>query len=366
MVVNRRDFMAFGEEAISVQRVGGGSGNGYEAAGATRKDYTGYEKDEESGLEFAQARYYNATHGRFTSVDPLTASATIRNPQTFNRYSYGLNSPYKFTDPLGLLSEYTTGACGSSCPNSESRWTQSSGGPMTGGGTESPFAAEFEAMSLYREVDQALDTLSGVGFETYGNYAPGEKAAVTLALQEILRKGTQEAKRIAANIVNSDIRINIGDYTASGQTLIRDAAGLTAAIAQKGTLTIRDALSFFQINLDRGSTMNSAPDLLATLVHEGKHAEIYATVAVSLSSGDPRKFENETMRSDEIRASTAATQFLIRMGGEFMKKGQALGFITNNGRVDSRAMNAKGAAAAAAFGTTKTVQDFFKLSKVTW
>jgi hypothetical protein len=39
---------------------------------------------------------------RWTSVDPLTASATIRNPQTFNRYAYALNSPYKFTDPLGL------------------------------------------------------------------------------------------------------------------------------------------------------------------------------------------------------------------------------------------------------------------------
>ena len=114
-VVNRRDSIAFGEEAMSVQRVGGASGNGYEAAGSTRKDYTGYEKDEESGLEFAQARYYNPTHGRFTSVDPLTASATIRDPQSFNRYSYGLNSPYKFTDPLGLLSETASGACGNRC-----------------------------------------------------------------------------------------------------------------------------------------------------------------------------------------------------------------------------------------------------------
>lgn len=57
-----------------------------------QKNYTGYEKDSESGLEFAQARYYNPTHGRFTSVDPLTASATIRNPQTFNRYSYVQNN----------------------------------------------------------------------------------------------------------------------------------------------------------------------------------------------------------------------------------------------------------------------------------
>ncbi len=70
-----------------------------------RKGYTGYEKDSESGLDFAQARYYSSTHGRYTSVDPLTASASIRDPQTFNRYSYVLNSPYKFTDHLDCCQE---------------------------------------------------------------------------------------------------------------------------------------------------------------------------------------------------------------------------------------------------------------------
>ncbi|MBK8811947.1 MAG: hypothetical protein IPN69_14620 [Acidobacteria bacterium] len=65
----------------------------------------------------AQARYYNPKHGRYTSVDPLTASANVKNPQTFNRYSYVLNSPYKFTDPLGLIAE-TTGACGTRCQGS--------------------------------------------------------------------------------------------------------------------------------------------------------------------------------------------------------------------------------------------------------
>ncbi|HMJ08624.1 MAG TPA: RHS repeat-associated core domain-containing protein [Pyrinomonadaceae bacterium] len=101
-VTSRKDFMAFGDEATSSQRVGGPTGNGYDPPNV-RQDYTGYQNDEESGLEYAQARFYNSGHGRFTSVDPLTASASIKNPQTFNRYSYVLNSPYKFTDPLGLM-----------------------------------------------------------------------------------------------------------------------------------------------------------------------------------------------------------------------------------------------------------------------
>jgi RHS repeat-associated protein len=65
------------------------------------------------GQAFAQARYYNTKHGRFTSVDPLTASANVKDPQTFNRYSYVLNSPYKFSDPLGLLPE--SAGCGFRC-----------------------------------------------------------------------------------------------------------------------------------------------------------------------------------------------------------------------------------------------------------
>ncbi len=118
-VTNRKDFSAFGEETITAQRT---SGLKYQPDNI-RQDYTGYQKDDESGLEFAQARYYNAGHGRFTSVDPLTASASIRNPQTFNRYSYVLNSPYKFVDPLGLLSS-STGACGQWCPGySSSSWS---------------------------------------------------------------------------------------------------------------------------------------------------------------------------------------------------------------------------------------------------
>ena len=110
-ITSRKDYTAFGEENISAARV---SGLGYSGSGEeTRKGYTGYEKDGESGLDFAQARYYNSTHGRFTSVDPLTASMDTKNPQTLNRYSYVLNSPYKYNDPLGLLpmSAGTWGGC---------------------------------------------------------------------------------------------------------------------------------------------------------------------------------------------------------------------------------------------------------------
>ncbi|MGH9875749.1 MAG: RHS repeat-associated core domain-containing protein [Pyrinomonadaceae bacterium] len=67
---------------------------------------TAYERDIESSLDFAQARYYNSAHGRFTTVDPLAASASQSDPQTFNRYVYVRNSPLVMTDPTGMIGDY--------------------------------------------------------------------------------------------------------------------------------------------------------------------------------------------------------------------------------------------------------------------
>lgn len=74
-----------------------------------RQKFTGYQKDEESGLDFAEARMYENRHGRFTAIDPLLASGKSANPQSFNRYVYVLNNPLIYTDPSGLQAGNYTG-----------------------------------------------------------------------------------------------------------------------------------------------------------------------------------------------------------------------------------------------------------------
>jgi RHS repeat-associated protein len=101
-VVSRRDFMPFGEElTINV----GARSNALKygtVADNVRQKFTGYQKDDETSLDFAEARMYENRFGRFTAVDPLLASGNSANPQTFNRYSYVGNNPISITDPLGL------------------------------------------------------------------------------------------------------------------------------------------------------------------------------------------------------------------------------------------------------------------------
>lgn len=64
--------------------------------------------DDETNLDYAQARYFASIQGRFTGVDPLLASARAVNPQTWNRYSYAMNNPLKYTDPTGMVSDIGT------------------------------------------------------------------------------------------------------------------------------------------------------------------------------------------------------------------------------------------------------------------
>lgn len=59
--------------------------------------YTGREVDQETGIYYYRARYYDPQTGRFNSEDPLRWA----NGPAF--YLYVMNSPVVLTDPLGLF-----------------------------------------------------------------------------------------------------------------------------------------------------------------------------------------------------------------------------------------------------------------------
>src|SRR6266571_4199862 len=61
--------------------------------------YTGQENDPETGLDYYNARYYNAHIRHFTQPDTFTSN--IYDPQDLNEYSYVKNNPIRYTDPSG-------------------------------------------------------------------------------------------------------------------------------------------------------------------------------------------------------------------------------------------------------------------------
>jgi RHS repeat-associated protein len=77
---------------------------------ADSHEFTGKERDTESGLDNFGARYDASSMGRFMTPDPLMASAKVWDPQTWNRYAYALNNPLKYVDPTGMK-EVTAAQC---------------------------------------------------------------------------------------------------------------------------------------------------------------------------------------------------------------------------------------------------------------
>jgi RHS repeat-associated protein len=92
--------------------------------------FTGYQNDRASGMQYANARYYQPNTARFVSEDPVQHGE--------NWYVYGKNNPFKYVDPMGLMA----------CPPS------TAGNPVKGT-VPKPKAVTFEG-KIYRSVSGGL------------------------------------------------------------------------------------------------------------------------------------------------------------------------------------------------------------------
>jgi len=91
-VIWRENYQAFGEK-VKNDDVAKGNDIGY----------TGHVNDASTGLTYMQARYYDPVLGRFYGNDPVGFTGEV---DTFNRYSYVANNPYKYVDPDGQAKIY--------------------------------------------------------------------------------------------------------------------------------------------------------------------------------------------------------------------------------------------------------------------
>ena len=98
-VIARHDYHPFGEE---INGTGGRTTGLNYGSDAVRKQFTGYERDNETELNYAKARYQNPNLGRFSSPDPARMTkARMADPQHWNLYVYARNNPILLVDITG-------------------------------------------------------------------------------------------------------------------------------------------------------------------------------------------------------------------------------------------------------------------------
>jgi RHS repeat-associated protein len=86
----------------------------YATGSSSKWIFTTYQRDFNSGNDYAMARYYLNRLGRFTSPDPMAGSAA--DPQSLNRYAYARSDSVNLTDPSGLNFGFLFGLCFPSAP----------------------------------------------------------------------------------------------------------------------------------------------------------------------------------------------------------------------------------------------------------
>lgn len=104
--VSRHDYFPFGEE----MQAGGNwraPARGYGADDHVRQQFTSKERDDETGLDYFEARYFSSAMGRFTSPDEFTggpdelydfANAASDNPTFYA----DLSNPQSLKQPPGV------------------------------------------------------------------------------------------------------------------------------------------------------------------------------------------------------------------------------------------------------------------------
>lgn len=77
----------------------------YDELTGTMQTPFGYagEMEDQNGLVYLRARYYNRNTGTFLSIDPFEGN--INNPMSLNGYAYAYGNPVNLVDPSGMYGE---------------------------------------------------------------------------------------------------------------------------------------------------------------------------------------------------------------------------------------------------------------------
>lgn len=153
--------------------------------------FTSYERDSESGLDYAINRGYSAGVGRLQSADPYKASGYMVDPQSWNRYAYTRNDPIDWIDPDGsnlqsignFSMEVSAGTFGSVVVSSDNAMFGYFWGLLTGGlGSAAP--------------GDTVDNPVPVGTEPSPDFAPCPKLPADVPSGNPLDKNVDLAKLV--------------------------------------------------------------------------------------------------------------------------------------------------------------------------
>lgn len=255
--------------------------------------FTGKETDDESGLQYFEARYLGSYMGRFISVDPVNASESpdiILYPQRLGVYAYVGNKPVRLIDPDGqewlkkVVEYYDSHA------KQAHEIIQEKGAELVSSDTTAAKAAAF-ALAMYETIvpvdtHDAIDKLTSavVSAAKFKTVAKAAISGLRAAEKELYKQLKSDPSKV--NFKNADYKkVASKGLIAAGKSLL---GGIVSGKIDKKIESLSRTNFEFNQNMEKISVLNRTK-ILGKVIGKGagyvdKKAE--ESLDIKNSSGD--------------------------------------------------------------------------------
>jgi RHS repeat-associated protein len=255
--------------------------------------YTGQICDDETGLYYYGARYYDPQLGRFIQPDTIVPSADA--PQSLNRYSYCDNNPLNYTDPSGHSFFGDIFKALGSLFKSPLTWAGIAigfalGGPIgaligLGISVGITVVSAIVANIAGPEAGMIAGAVLSIAFAAYGIYegvgmiGTSEAKAITLISSSTLSIGSSSASLAGENELANDFSYASLAMSTAGYGLVKD---ITNGINTEGTDSGNHKVGLMGIGQTDGSgaqdLANKINGPVAWVQSEGKVIDVFGEV----------------------------------------------------------------------------------------
>ena len=171
--------------------------------------FTGYFRDAETGLDYADHRYHSPGTGRFMTPDPYMATASgaadPTNPGSWNRYAYVNGDPINYFDPTGTIAYCVTGDGCTAPPDTDPCFGADSN-CYAGGGSE---GSDQDAVSPGGGVwgnPQNPCNFNSLGANQQGMLTPGNWVNYSAQQQQLFMDITTDAASIGLSLAGLSVQ----------------------------------------------------------------------------------------------------------------------------------------------------------------